>query len=315
MQMMIDIERWYRRCLEQLGCELNGDRADQIKDGLYLFVDKPDWLQYVLQESGWLEQKAMVAALSKMGSADVSLTINNPEWVTENLFLATIGCANTNAISFVYGERLSEESCQFLQFLGWNDCSEALDVEFGSTGFESALLSIRRGDWIGVTTIADLLLDPASSKDKAGILTGSHDSAVNSVDHEDADKPVIDGEDGRLSTEQLTILIEPHLLRKPMNRSFLALKGYICKQIIDNPKAKNSVLYNKVADAIEEANIAEKDDVELKVEAEKTDNRHRPKAIFQYVIRSSDNWSQVTEGSFYNQVRTCKQLLKELNLY
>ena len=104
---MIDIERWYTGCLKQLGCELSGDRAGQIKDGLHLFVDEPDWLQYVLQESGWLEQKAMVAALSKMGSVDISLTINNPKWVTENLFLATIGCANTNAISFVYGERLS----------------------------------------------------------------------------------------------------------------------------------------------------------------------------------------------------------------
>jgi|TARA_B110000090_G_scaffold61733_1_gene70721 hypothetical protein len=312
---MIDIERWYTGCLKQLGCELSGDRAGQIKDGLHLFVDEPDWLQYVLQESGWLEQKAMVAALSKMGSVDISLTINNPKWVTENLFLATIGCANTNAISFVYGERLSEESCQFLQFLGWNDCAEALDVEFGSTGFESTLLSIRRGDWIGVRTITDLLLDPASSKDKVGILTDSHDSAVNSVDHEDADKSVFDGEDGGQSTEQLINLIEPHLLRKPMNRSFLALKGYICKQIIDDPKAKNPVLYNKVADAIEEANIAVKDDMELKVEAQKKDIRHCPKVIFTYVMRGNDNWSQVTEIGFYNEVRACKQLLKGLNLY
>ena len=312
---MIDIERWYSECLKQLGCKLSGDRAGQIKDGLHLFVDEPDWLQYVLQESGWLEQKAMVAALSKMGSVDISLTINNPKWVTENLFLATIGCANTNAISFVYGERLSEESCQFLQFLGWNDCAEALDVEFGSTGFELTLLSIRRGDWMGVTTITDLLLDPASSKDKAGILTDSHDSAVNSVDHEDADKSVFDGEDGGQSTEQLINLIEPHLLRKPMNRSFLALKGYICKQIIDNPKAKNPVLYNKVADAIEEANIAVKDDMELKVEAQKTDIRHCPKVIFTYVMRGNVHWSQVTKTGFYNQVRACKQLLKGLNLY
>jgi len=302
---MIDIERWYTGCLKQLGCELSGDRAGQIKDGLHLFVDEPDWLQYVLQESGWLEQKAMVAALSKMGSVDISLTINNPKWVTENLFLATIGCANTNAISFVYGERLSEESCQFLQFLGWNDCAEALDVEFGSTGFDSTLLSIRRGDWIGVTTITDLLIDPASSKNKVGILTDSHD----------ADKSVFDGEDGGQSIEQLINLIEPHLLRKPMNRSFLALKGYICKQIIDNPKAKNPVLYNKIANAIAETNIAVKDDMELKVEAQKEDNRHCPKVIFTYVMRSNDNWSQVTESGFYNQVRACKQLLKGLNLY
>lgn len=311
---MINIERWYTGCLKQLGCELSGDRASQIKDGLHLFVGEPDWLQYVLQESGWLEQKAMVAALSKMGSADISLTINNPEWVTENLFLATIGCANTNAISFVYGQRLSEESCQFLQFLGWNDCAEALDVEFGSTGFKSTLLSIRRGDWIGVTTITDLLLDPASSKDKAGILTDSHDSAVNRVDHKDADKSVFDGEDGRQSTKQLMNLIEPHLLRKPMNYSFLALKGYICQQIIDNPKAKNPVLYNNVANAIEKANIAVKGDLELMVLAQETDIQHRPKVIFRYCIRSDQTWSEVTESGFYNQVRVCKQLLKGLNL-
>jgi hypothetical protein len=312
--MMVDIERWHRRCLEQLGCELSGDHANQIKDGLHLFVDEPDWLQYVLQKSGWFKHKAMVVALSKMGNDDISLTINNPEWVTEHLFLDSPCSVNTDAISFVYGERLSEDACQFLQFLGWSYRTIALDIDFGVTKFESTLLELQRGDLKGKTTIVDLLLDPASSKDKAGILTDSHDSAVNGVDHKDADKSVFDGEDGRQSTKQLMNLIEPHLLRKPMNYSFLALKGYICQQIIDNPKAKNPVLYNNVANAIEKANIAVKGDLELMVLAQETDIQHRPKVIFRYCIRSDKTWSEVTESGFYNQVRVCKQLLKGLNL-
>ena len=302
MQVMIDIERWYRRCLEQLGCELSGDRADQIKDGLHLFVDEPDWLQYVLQESGWFEQKAMVAALDKMGSVDISLTINNQEWVTENLFLDSTGCANTDTMSFLYGERLSEDACQFLQFLGWNDRTEVLDIDFGVTKFESILLALQRGDWIGITTIADLLVDSESSQAKAGILTGSHDFTVN-------------GEHGKMSAEQVSLMIKPYLRHKAMNPASLALELRILHQIIADPKVANLDLYNKVANAIEEADNTGNSDGELKVVAnENVDDKGRPKVIQRYAKRGHPCWSEVTAKGFETQVRGIKDAIKECNL-
>ena len=300
--MMIDIERWYRRCLEQLGCELSGDRADQIKDGLHLFVDEPDWLQYVLQESGWFEQKAMVAALSKMGSADISLTIDNPEWVSENLFLGRTGSKKKDAILFVYGERLSEDARQFLEFLGWSGRTEVLDIDFGVIKFESILLSLQRGDWIGITNITELMLYKRASKVKAVILSGSHDFTVN-------------GEHGKMSAEQVSLMIKPYLRHKAMNSASLALELRILHQIIANPKVANLDIYNKVANAIEDADNTGKCDGELKVVANKNaDDKGRPKVILRYAKRGNLRWSKVTAKGFETQVRRIKDAIKECNL-
>jgi len=294
--MMIDIERWYRRCLEQLDCELSGDRADQIKDGLHLFVDEPDWLQYVLQKSGWFEQKAMVAALSKMGSADISLTINNPEWVTKNLFLDYTGSANTDAISFVYGERLSEDACQFLQFLGWNDCAATLDVEFGSTRFESTLLSIQRGDWIGVTNITELMLYKRASKVKLNTLTNCKGL-------------------GEAGVANFVAIIKPYLESRSKNPGHLALKLHICTQIFIFEVAGNLALYNKVADAIEKLVNEGKFDGVLKVDVQKTPRDHsRPKVIKRYTERGAVQWVPLTVTAFESQVRDCRIALEVATL-
>jgi len=302
MKMMIDIERWYRRCLERLDCELIGDRADQIKNALYLFVEEPDWLQYVLQESGWFEQKAMVAALSKMGNADISLTINNPVWVSENLFLDRTGSANKDVILFVYGEQLSEDACQFLEFLGWSDRAEVSDVQFGLTAFESTLFTIQRGDWKGVTNITELMLYKRASKVKAGILTGSQDFTVN-------------GEHGKMSAEQVSFIIRPYLGHKAMNPASSALELRILHQIIADPKVTNLDLYNKVANAIEEADDTGNFDGELKVVAnKKADDKGRPKVILRYAKRGHPCWSEVTAKGFETQVLHIKNALKKRNL-
>lgn len=303
--MTINTEQWYRSCLRQLGCELSGDNADQIKDGLHLFVSEPSWLQYVLQESGWFEQKALVAGLNMMGSADASLTIHNPERVDETLFLNSTGCANTDSISLVYGERLSEDTCQFLRFLGWSDRAEALDVDFGATRFESTLLSIQRGDWMEITTIADLLVDAESSKAKSNILTGS----------DNAGDTALKGKHISMSAEQLVIATEPFFQRKPINAAYAALQKCMLKQTFDNPKDKNLVLYNKVADDIEEVYIAGKYDGELKVVAQTdAEDASRPKVIMLYVRNNDRNWTAMTKKGFERHVRDCKNALKKCNL-
>jgi len=292
MQMMVDIERWYRRCLEQLGCELSGDHANQIKDGLHLFVDEPDWLQYVLQKSGWFEHKAMVVALSKVGNDDISLTINNPEWVTEYLFLDSPGSVNTDAISFVYGERLSEDACQFLQFLGWSYRTIALDIDFGVTKFESTLLELQRGDLEGKTTIVDLMIDAGSSKVKRRTLTSCK------------------GLDGA-GVADFVAIIKPYLESSSQNPGHLALKLHICTQIFIYEVAGNLALYNKVAEAIEKLVNAGKSDGELIVDVQKNPRDSlRPKVIHRYTERGAVPWVGVTVTAFESQVRDSRIALE-----
>ena len=317
---MIDIERWYRRCLLQLDWDLSAGQADVIKDGINLFAEDRDWLQYVVQESGWFEHLAMVSVFRKMDNADILFKIYTPVSAAEKLFLDFVEYAGSEEIVFDYGVRLSPQACDFLVFLGWNDRVGSEKIAYGLETFESTWRSIERGEVVGVDKIADLIVDSAVSGVSEGSKAASLDFDDGGVNGE-IESPVknsiaIKGEYSSRSVGHVQLMIKPHLANKSKNPAHLALKAHISIQIVMYREAGNLTLYNKVADAIETACDSGHFDGELKVDVqEKSIGQLRPKVILRYAKRGPVEWVEVTVSAFENQVRDCKFALAAGNLY
>ena len=311
---MIDIERWYRRCLRQLDWDLNADQVEDIKDGINLFVEDPDWLQYVVQESGWFEHVAMTSAFRKMDNADIIWKINTHLSAAEKLFLAFVEYIGGEEVVFDYGVRLSPQVCDFLVFLGWNKRLGSKRIAYGLEAFESTWRSIEQGGVVGVDKMADLLIDAVAN----GVSEGSKEANLD-FDDDDVNGKVespAEGECGSQNVEQVQSMITPHLLRKSKNSAYLALKAYICIQIRASKNIGNLELYNKVADAIEISCKTGLFDGELRVHVQNESiDKPRPKLIERYTKRGSLEWVNVTPSAFEGQVRDCKSALRNGNFY
>ena len=311
---MIDIERWYRRCLRQLDWDLNADQVEDIKDGINLFVEDPDWLQYVVQESGWFEHVAMTSAFRKMDNADIIWKINTHLSAAEKLFLAFVEYIGGEEVVFDYGVRLSPQVCDFLVFLGWNKRLGSKRIAYGLEAFESTWRSIEQGGVVGVDKMADLLIDAVAN----GVSEGSKEANLD-FDDDDVNGKVespAEGECGSQNVEQVQSMITPHLLRKSKNSAYLALKVYICIQIRASKNIGNLELYNKVADAIEISCKTGLFDGELRVHVQNESiDKPRPKLIERYTKRGSLEWVNVTPSAFEGQVRDCKSALRNGNFY
>ena len=311
---MIDIERWYRRCLRQLDWDLNADQVEDIKDGINLFAEDPDWLQYVVQESGWFEHVAMTSAFRKMDNADIIWKINTHLSAAEKLFLAFVEYIGGEEVVFDYGVRLSPQVCDFLVFLGWNKRLGSKRIAYGLEAFESTWRSIEQGGVVGVDKMADLLIDAVAN----GVSEGSKEANLD-FDDDDVNGKVespAEGECGSQNVEQVQSMITPHLLRKSKNSAYLALKAYICIQIRASKNIGNLELYNKVADAIEISCKTGLFDGELRVHVQNESiDKPRPKLIERYTKRGSLEWVNVTPSAFEGQVRDCKSALRNGNFY
>ena len=314
--MMNDIERWYRRCLLQLDWDLSSDRAEEIKDGLNLFVEDPEWLQYVLQESGWFEHSAMVSVFSKMGNDKVLQAVNDPVCLAEVLFLDFAACADSDEVVFNYGQRLSPQAYDFLFFLGWDDCAGPEHIAYGLDDFELTWKSIQRGDVVGVDGIADFLFDSAARVSEDLLLADldvDNFNASNGKNQPETpvnDCSIAEVEGHSYNIEHLQAIIEPALGHERRSLSYLALKAHICAQIIANPEADNVIIYNKVAVAIEETSTAGKFDGELKVQKQIREvDKQRPFAIFRYVRRNPRKWVLVSVRGFAGQAKQVRELL------
>ena len=315
--MMNDIERWYRRCLLQLDWGLNAGRTEEIKDGLNLFVEDPEWLHYVLQESGWFEHTAMVSVFRKMGNTRVLLAVNDPVCLAEALFLDFMECTSSEEIAFDYGKRLSLQACDFLEFLGWNDWAGPENIAYGLDDFELTWKSIQRGDVVGVGSIADFLVDltvtdagenSSTASRNMGIVTSSVGDAISEARVDANSGSPVGGKHVSRSMEQVESLVSLKLLRKNLNPGHLSVKAHIYAHLTEDPKCKNLTLYNKVASAIKLSCEAGKFNGEVKVEPQEDENR--PNAIYRYTERGDLEWVFVTTSAFENQVRDVKKAMQ-----
>ena len=311
---MIDIERWYRRCLLQLDWGLSSEQSEEIKDGINLFAEDPDWLQYVLQESGWFEHVAMVSVFRKMDNIEIIINIKTPVNAADKLFLDFVEYIGAEEVVFDYGARLSTQACDFLVFLGWNDRVGSEKVAYGLETFESTWRSIEQRGVVGVDKMADLLIDAVAN----GVSEGSKEANLD-FDDDDVNGKVespAEGECGSQNVEQVQSMIKPHLLRKSKNTAYLALKAYICIQILASKNIGNLELYNKVADAIEISCKTGLFDGELRVYVQNESiDKPRPKLIERYTKRGSLVWVNVTPLAFEGQVRDCKSALRDGKFY
>jgi len=314
---MNDIERWYRRCLLQLDWGLSAGRTEEIKDGLNLFVEDPEWLHYVLQESGWFEHTAMVSVFRKMGNTRVLLAVNDPVCLAEALFLDFMECTSSEEIAFDYGKRLSLQACDFLEFLGWNDWAGPENIAYGLDDFELTRKSIQRGDVVGVGSIADFLVDLTvtdagenSSTDSRNMDDATSDigDAISEYEVDAKSTSAVDGKHVSKSIEQVEALIKPMLLRGNQNPGHLSVKAHIYAQLTVDPDCKNLALYNKVASAIELSCEAGKFNGEVMVAPQEDENR--PNAIYRYTDRGDLEWVFVTTSAFENQVRDVKKAMQ-----
>jgi hypothetical protein len=307
---MNDIERWYRRCLLQLDWDLSAGRTEEIKDGLNLFVEDPEWLRYVLQESGWFEHTAMVSVFRKKGNTRILLAVNDPVCLAEALFLDFMECTSGEEVVFDYGKRLSLRACDFLEFLGWNDCAGPVNIAYGLDDFELTWKSIQRGDVVGVGSIADFLVDLTVTDAGEHSSTASRNmgGAISEVRVDANSGSAVGDKHVSRSMEQVESLVRQKLLRKNLNPGHLAVKTYIYTHLTEDPKCKNLALYNKVASAIKLSCEAGNFNGEVKVEPQ--DDENRPNAIYRYTERGDLEWVFVTTSAFENQVRDVKKAMQ-----
>ena len=126
---MIDIERWYNRCLIQLEVDIDSGRADIIRCALSLFAENPSWLAFAIADSKWREQKMLLIGAYRAIKVGRSLNVpvSSATQVIENIqadLLHNEVEANVLAINICYGQRLTLNTLEFLCFIGFGAISD-----------------------------------------------------------------------------------------------------------------------------------------------------------------------------------------------
>lgn len=76
--MIIDLARWYTRCLRQLGIDEKSDSEvrEEVEHAICLFVENPRWLKHVMLHSGWVEVKGHEASLESQAQDKTTNSVN-----------------------------------------------------------------------------------------------------------------------------------------------------------------------------------------------------------------------------------------------
>ena len=286
--MMIDIERWYRRCLLQLEINKDGERADAIRNTLCLFAEHPSWLAFAIVDSGWREHKIVLDGLYSVlktgGSINAPLS-SNTQLVAE-IQAALIQNENTAPalpISIRYGQRLTVNTLDFLSFLGFiASPEEALQytaddkedqLQYTEAAFEDISQKIERGDFVDVESIGQLTRSysvASSSKVKSSI------------------------------SEWIDKIVAGELIAKPINEGSKALSCEIIAGLVQDNNISANALYTSIAHRLLIADEAGHNDENLSVQSNVNKSNIPKLAIIKYKVDGSA--THVTSTAFANAV-------------
>ena len=293
--MMIDIERWYRRCLLQLEINKEGERADAIRNALCLFVEHPSWLAFAIVDSGWREHKIVLDGLYSVLKTGGSI---NAPVSSETQLVAEIQVAliqNENTASIRYGQRLTVNTLDFLSFLGFRALPNkalrytAADnedrLQYTEADFEDISHKIERGDFEDVESIEQL----------ARSYTMVSSSKV------------------KISTaEWIDKLVAGELVAEPINEGSKALHCEIIMGLVQDNNISADALYNSIAHRLLTADEAGRNNGNLSAR-NNVNSYHVPVlAIIKYKVDGSETY--VKSKTFANWVAKLKNFVPVVSL-
>ena len=144
---MIDIERWYNRCLIQLKVDIDSERADIIRGALSLFAENPSWLAFVIADSEWMVKKRLLGGLDRAIKAGRALNapVCSATQLVEDIqaeLLHNKGKDPVLPVEIRYGQRLTPNTLEFLCFLGYGVICEDQALLWGEANGERQLETV-----------------------------------------------------------------------------------------------------------------------------------------------------------------------------
>jgi hypothetical protein len=292
--MIIDIERWYRRCLLQLEINKEGERADTIRNALCLFAEHPSWLAFAIVDSGWREHKIVLDGLYsvlKIGGSINAPVSSNTQLVAEiqAALMQNENTAPVFPISIRYGQRLTVNTLDFLSFLGFIASPvEALQytpadnedqLQYTEADFEDISHKVERGDFEDVESIEQL----ARSYSVASF------NKVKSSTAEWIDK-----------------LVAGDLIAKPINEGSKALCCEIIAGLVLDNNISADALYNRIAHRLIIADGAGHNDGNLSARKNLESSKIPSLVIIKYKVDGSETYvKSKTFANWVSQLRNC----------
>ena len=144
---MIDIERWYDRCLIQLKVDVGEKRAHEIRGALCLFAENPSWLAYAIADSGWRDQCNWLDGLYRSVKADRSLNkpLSSASQLIEDIQVEVLqdeGNGPVLPVVIRYGQRLTPNTLKFLHFLGYGAIFDDQALQWGEVSSAGQLETV-----------------------------------------------------------------------------------------------------------------------------------------------------------------------------